>query len=46
MAYQPPVLEEVGSVRELTLAQGGQGSSDQFLWFKWGNDKPPGGGLS
>ncbi|RIQ20480.1 lasso RiPP family leader peptide-containing protein [Jiangella rhizosphaerae] len=44
MAYQPPVLEEVGSVRELTLAHGGQGSSDQFLWFKWGNDRPPGGG--
>lgn len=46
MAYQPPVVEEVGSVRELTLAHGGKGSSDQVLWFKWGNDRPPGGGLS
>ncbi|WP_275264611.1 lasso RiPP family leader peptide-containing protein [Jiangella asiatica] len=46
MAYEPPVVEEVGSVRELTLAHGGQGSADQILWFTWGNDRPPGGGLS
>ena len=33
MVYQPPVLEEVGTVRELTLAINGFGSSDQMTWF-------------
>jgi hypothetical protein len=41
MAYEPPVLEEVGSVRDLTLALNGFGSSDQFFWF---TSKPGGGG--
>ena len=41
MAYEPPVLEEVGSVRELTLALNGLGGSDQFIWF---TSKPGGGG--
>ncbi|PZF85490.1 hypothetical protein C1I92_05105 [Jiangella anatolica] len=41
MAYEPPVLEEVGSVRDLTLALNGFGSSDNFFWF---TSKPGGGG--
>lgn len=40
MAYQPPVLDEVGSVRELTLGQGFKGSADQVWIFSWGEDKP------
>src|SRR5690606_32689759 len=43
MTYEPPKMEEVGSVRELTLALSGKGSADQILWIKFG-DKPGGGG--
>lgn len=43
MTYEPPKMEEVGSVRELTLALSGKGSADQILWVKFG-DKPGGGG--
>lgn len=38
MTYEPPVLEEIGTVRELTLADSGRGRSDQHLWFRWNND--------
>ncbi|WP_129668327.1 lasso RiPP family leader peptide-containing protein [Phytoactinopolyspora endophytica] len=41
MTYQPPVLEEVGSVRELTLSGKNHGKSDYYVWRK-GDD----GGLS
>lgn len=44
MAYEPPVIDEIGSVRELTLAQDGRGRSDQHMWFRYDND--PGGALS
>lgn len=47
MVYQSPTLDKVGSVRELTLALTGHGTSDQILWIKFG-DKPdkPDPGLS
>ncbi|RIQ20479.1 MULTISPECIES: lasso RiPP family leader peptide-containing protein [Jiangella] len=44
MAYEAPTLEEIGSVRELTLAASGRGRSDQVQWFRYDND--PGGVLS
>ena len=46
MAYQPPVLEEVGTVRELTLALDQKGPSDHILWGKMDHKPPGGGGLS
>jgi hypothetical protein len=36
MQYEAPSIIEVGTVRELTLAQGSAGNDDQFLWFAWG----------
>ena len=44
MTYEAPVLEEIGSVRDLTLAASGRGRSDQVQWFRYDND--PGGVLS
>ncbi|NED99594.1 lasso RiPP family leader peptide-containing protein [Phytoactinopolyspora halotolerans] len=43
MTYEPPVLEEVGTVRDLTLAQSGRGDSDHIAWFRY---TPPNTGLS
>ncbi|NED99595.1 lasso RiPP family leader peptide-containing protein [Phytoactinopolyspora halotolerans] len=40
MTYQPPVLEEVGSVRELTLTGKSYGHSDYYVWRR----KDDGGG--
>lgn len=36
--YESPSITEVGSVRDLTLAQGLTGNDDRFLWFTWGTD--------
>ncbi|WP_165372810.1 lasso RiPP family leader peptide-containing protein [Pengzhenrongella frigida] len=36
--YESPRITEVGSVRDLTLAQGWNGNDDKFLWFAWGTD--------
>lgn len=38
MQYEAPSITEVGTVRELTLAQGLSGNDDQFLFFTWGTD--------
>jgi len=38
MAYEAPKLVEVGSVRDLTLAEGRDGHDDRFLFFTWGTD--------
>ncbi|WP_376778573.1 lasso RiPP family leader peptide-containing protein [Phytoactinopolyspora halotolerans] len=43
VTYEPPVLEEVGTVRDLTLAQSGRGDSDHIAWFRY---TPPNTGLS
>jgi hypothetical protein len=37
-AYEAPTIVEVGSVRDLTLAQGLSGHDDQFWFFTWGTD--------
>lgn len=42
MRYQPPEMEEVGSVRDMTLALSGKGTSDQILWIKFGDKPDPG----
>lgn len=34
--YAPPRITEVGSMPELTLAQGTDGKDDKLLWFAWG----------
>lgn len=39
MNYESPRIEEVGSVRELTLGEGWKGSADQLWIFSWG-EKP------
>ena len=41
--YEAPTITEVGSVRDLTLAQGWAGSDDKIVWrgqviFGWGTD--------
>ncbi len=33
MAYEAPMLTEVGSVQDLTLAWGGTGTDDKFMMF-------------
>ncbi|NED95076.1 lasso RiPP family leader peptide-containing protein [Phytoactinopolyspora alkaliphila] len=43
MSYEPPAIEEIGSVRELTLAQGGRGDGDHVVYFRY---TPPETGLS
>ncbi|WP_413452168.1 hypothetical protein AA0Y32_12190 [Georgenia phoenicis] len=40
--YAPPRITEVGSMPELTLAQGLHGNDDKFLFFTWGTDPKPG----
>lgn len=44
MVYQPPVLEMVGSVSELTLALNQKGPSDHVLMGKMDHKLPGGGG--
>lgn len=39
--YEAPQITEVGSVRDLTLAQGGRGNDDRFLFFFTYGDKTP-----
>ena len=40
--YVSPRITTVGSVPELTLAQGVSGKDDKFLFFSWGtNPEPP-----
>jgi hypothetical protein len=36
MTYEAPKIREVGSVSDLTLAQGSTGNDDSLLWFSWG----------
>jgi hypothetical protein len=36
--YDAPRITEVGSVRDLTLAEGSKGNDDRFLFFTWGTD--------
>lgn len=43
MQYEAPSITEVGSVRELTLAEGLAGKDDRFWFFAWGTDPKPGG---
>lgn len=40
MTYQPPTLEEVGSVRDLTLFLKNSGKSDFLGWGSWGDHGP------
>lgn len=35
MAYEPPELEELGSVAELTQATEGRGRQDGVLWQRY-----------
>ena len=39
MAYEAPSIKTVGGIADLTLAQGGDGKDDKFLWFAWGSNK-------
>ncbi|WP_279070507.1 hypothetical protein [Microbacterium lacticum] len=39
MAYEAPSIKTVGSVTDLTLAQGWKGNDDRFLFFTYGTDK-------
>ncbi|CAM3429976.1 lasso RiPP family leader peptide-containing protein [Occultella glacieicola] len=37
--YESPMIQEVGSVRDLTLGEGWAGSDDTFLYFiRYGTD--------
>lgn len=38
--YEAPQITEVGSVRDLTLAQGWSGNDDRFLFFTYGDKTP------
>lgn len=38
MAYQAPSIKSVGSIADLTLAEGGNGNDDRFLFFTWGTE--------
>ncbi|WP_154795466.1 lasso RiPP family leader peptide-containing protein [Occultella kanbiaonis] len=39
--YESPMIQEVGSVRDLTLGQGLRGSDDSLGWFSWGTNPDP-----
>lgn len=39
MAYEAPSIKTVGSVTDLTLAQGRAGHDDRLLFFTFGTDK-------
>lgn len=39
--YESPSITKVGSLPELTLAQGISGSDDKFLFFTYGTDPEP-----
>ena len=36
--YDAPRITEVGSVRDLTLAEGLDGKDDKWLFFRYGTD--------
>ena len=38
MTYEAPKIREVGSVSDLTLAQGLAGNDDQLGWFSYGTN--------
>jgi len=39
MAYEAPSIKAVGSVADLTLAEGSDGNDDRFLFFTWGTEQ-------
>jgi len=38
MTYEAPTITTVGSVADVTLAQGIKGNDDTFLFFHYGTD--------
>ena len=40
--YETPTLEEIGTVEALTGGQGWHGDDDQWWFFTWGENRPPG----
>ncbi len=38
MSYEAPSIKSVGSIADLTLAEGSDGNDDRFLFFTWGTE--------